>query len=387
MYSDIEFVIPAPSLRARGIPGDRPSPRRIYANKKLLNRCDYFDAMFHGGFGEVEGTLSDDDDEADDGLDTMSDSDEEDDLADLLAGPLAAAFQPPMPPTTTTATTTTHHTQTYPHTLTTRDEPGGPVTPLAENGGGTTPDISDRDGDENDDDTDENDGDDDEHSTDATDAGGETPEDLAVSGGALLGGGNPDDSLIAEPKPGPAPVVRKRARSTAHSLGPRKTRVVVRDAAWSTWWAVLYYLYTDVIYFAPLSSSFAVRSRHMRTGSIATTLSGSSEPSSRREWIADWLSERGMASDTPTIGVGIAGLQGGEEASTAPVGPRPVSAKAVYRLADKLDLPGLKMRAFQHILGQLTAANIPAEVFSRFSATFEDVRKVRASTPRVTKAS
>ena len=61
----------------------------------------------------------------------------------------------------------------------------------------------------------------------------------------------------------------------------------------------------------------------------------------------------------------------------SPLGPRPVSAKAVYRLADKLDLPALKLRAFQHISSQLTSQNIPAEVFSRFSSTFEDVRKVR----------
>lgn len=60
----------------------------------------------------------------------------------------------------------------------------------------------------------------------------------------------------------------------------------------------------------------------------------------------------------------------------SPVGPRPVSAKAVYRLADKLDLPALKLRAFQHISSHLTSQNIPAEVFSRFSSTFEDVRKV-----------
>jgi hypothetical protein len=59
-----------------------------------------------------------------------------------------------------------------------------------------------------------------------------------------------------------------------------------------------------------------------------------------------------------------------------PLGPRPVSAKAVYRLADKLDLPALKLRAFQHIIGDLTSQNVPAEVFSRFSSTFEDVRKV-----------
>lgn len=67
----------------------------------------------------------------------------------------------------------------------------------------------------------------------------------------------------------------------------------------------------------------------------------------------------------------------------SPVGPRPVSAKAVYRLADKLDLPALKLRAFQHISSQLTAQNIPAEVFSRFSSTFEDVRKVSQHFPSV----
>lgn len=55
LYSDIEFIIPAPSLAARGLAGERPPPRRIYANKKLLSRCEYFEAMFHGGFGEVEG--------------------------------------------------------------------------------------------------------------------------------------------------------------------------------------------------------------------------------------------------------------------------------------------------------------------------------------------
>lgn len=64
------------------------------------------------------------------------------------------------------------------------------------------------------------------------------------------------------------------------------------------------------------------------------------------------------------------------ESGEGPVGPRPVSAKAVYRLADKLDLPALKLRAFQHIISQLTPYNIPAEVFSRFSTMFDEVRKV-----------
>ena len=128
--------------------------------------------------------------------------------------------------------------------------------------------------------------------------------------------------------------------------GPKKTRVMVRDAAWSTWWNILYWLYTDVIYFAPLTSSFDHSARPM-TG----------EPKTRRAWIKQWLDEKRYEPDE--------------------LGPRPVSAKAVYRLADKLDLPALRLRAFQHICGQLTAQNIPAEVFSRFSTTFEDVRKVQ----------
>lgn len=69
-----------------------------------------------------------------------------------------------------------------------------------------------------------------------------------------------------------------------------------------------------------------------------------------------------------------------------PLGPRPVSAKAVYRLADKLDLPALKLRAFQHIIAGLTSQNVPAEVFSRFSSTFEDVRKVSRGRSRKWKA-
>jgi len=56
--------------------------------------------------------------------------------------------------------------------------------------------------------------------------------------------------------------------------------------------------------------------------------------------------------------------------------PYPCSAKAVYRLADKLGLVELKARAFEHITKSLTVENVPYEVFSTFSATFEVVRKV-----------
>lgn len=73
------------------------------------------------------------------------------------------------------------------------------------------------------------------------------------------------------------------------------------------------------------------------------------------------------------------------EVTNMAVGPRPVSAKSAYRLADKLDLPALKIRAFQHICSQLTAQNVPAEVFSRFSSTYEDVRRVSESSIHIKK--
>jgi hypothetical protein len=121
-------------------------------------------------------------------------------------------------------------------------------------------------------------------------------------------------------------------------------------------------LYTDTIFFAPLSSSFDPTSTSSSSRQTASTLTGI-EIKTRAEWIRVWMHEHGIDDSVND--------------EDTPLGPRPVSAKAVYRLADKLDLPALKLRAFQHISSQLTAQNIPAEVFSRFSSTFEDVRKVR----------
>lgn len=135
-------------------------------------------------------------------------------------------------------------------------------------------------------------------------------------------------------------------------------------------------LYTDTIYFAPLSSSFDPTSTSTSTRSRPSSItappqSHSNEIRSRRDWIRVWMHEHGVSENENMTDV--------TDDEDSPVGPRPVSAKAVYRLADKLDLPALKLRAFQHIASQLTAQNIPAEVFSRFSSTFEDVRKVSSS--------
>lgn len=51
VYSDVEFVFP----KRASNPGR--GTRRIFANKKLLLRYDYFEAMFEGGFSEEQGMV------------------------------------------------------------------------------------------------------------------------------------------------------------------------------------------------------------------------------------------------------------------------------------------------------------------------------------------
>jgi len=168
----------------------------------------------------------------------------------------------------------------------------------------------------------------------------------------------------------------RRTTATALSVDPPAekypprpmTRVVVRDASYSTYRSVLYYIYTDNIVFAPLSSSFvshAIPDQSMLPSSVGPSENSSnvrasqsidsaviSGAKSRREWIKVWE-------------------------NCHPGMPSPCSAKAVYRLADRLDLGDLKQRAFQFIIKSLTVENVPYEVFSTFSAAFEEVRKVQ----------
>lgn len=159
---------------------------------------------------------------------------------------------------------------------------------------------------------------------------------------------------------------------TNPSVEPRRpiARVTVRDAAYSTYRALLYYLYTDIIMFAPLSSSFTGSQPASASTSISASApslssnapagpgSGSTiEPASRREWIAAWCQQH--------------------PARSSEAGP--CSAKSMYRLADKLHLPDLKARAFAHIISSLTVHNIVDEVFGAFSATFAEVRKVEVA--------
>lgn len=141
----------------------------------------------------------------------------------------------------------------------------------------------------------------------------------------------------------PAFVLGPEAQYRDQSTALSKIKIVVRDAAYTTYRAMLYYvsthlifsrardiqywqIYTDNIVFAPLSSSFLAMSReHTGFGTpIETVPSTSSEgcqmtgpkrvathdsAHSRAEWIRDWVRNN-------------------------PGRPSPCSAKSIYRIAD-----------------------------------------------------
>ncbi|KLO05686.1 hypothetical protein SCHPADRAFT_839051 [Schizopora paradoxa] len=160
--------------------------------------------------------------------------------------------------------------------------------------------------------------------------------------------------------------------------GPRKTIVVVSDVAYATYRAVLYYLYTDNIVFAPLSSSFNAGA--LRPGSPASE-SAPPKMQSEEQNAQGGGAIRASQSETEGSNFGLstrrAWIKDWELNNPGRIPP--CSAKAVYKIADKLDLAELKSRAFQHICKSMTVSNVPFEMFSSFSAAFEDVRKMQVS--------
>jgi len=101
--------------------------------------------------------------------------------------------------------------------------------------------------------------------------------------------------------------------------------VPVKDTAYVTWQAMIFYLFTGQVSFAPLSSS------------------GKPRP----------LPERGHTTDLSSL--------------------KP-SAKSMYRLADKLGLDDLCKLSQLHIKSALSAETILHEVFSAFTSRYKPIR-------------
>ncbi|KAF9778754.1 hypothetical protein BJ322DRAFT_1092448 [Thelephora terrestris] len=316
-YSDIEFILPR---RGRG---SLQGAKTIKAAKKLLQRVEYFDTMFNSGFAEAtESVMLFGAREADDGyataasppFRTYADSDDEDDDNMLETDDDQSMVD------FSDGETTHSRIPTAPSVLSTNFTEDESDACIVE--------------------------------TDTTEPRNvrqkvtHPSSPRRTTGTATLSTGPPADKFPPRPM----------------------TRVVVRDASYSAYRSVLYYIYTDNIIFAPLSSSFINHSTSDQ--SMLANAAGPSESSSnvrasqsvdsavisgvksRREWIKVWE-----------------GCHPGQ--------PSPCSAKAVYRLADRLDLSDLKHRAFQFIIKSLTVENVPFEVFSTFSVAYEEVRKVQ----------
>lgn len=112
--------------------------------------------------------------------------------------------------------------------------------------------------------------------------------------------------------------------SDDHAMHHSGRSVFVKDAAHKTLKALVAYLYTGEIDFAPLQSANA-------------------RPAG----------QRGSAYEAPLC-----------------------SPKSIYRLADRYGLGDLKKRALENLGAQLTADNILPELFSRFTSRYEEVQEL-----------
>jgi len=111
--------------------------------------------------------------------------------------------------------------------------------------------------------------------------------------------------------------------------------IPISDASYRTVRAVLYYIYSEHIVFAPLSSSISPDSAH----------------GPRRDMIRTYLQAN-------------------------PTYPAPVSAKSVYVLADKYELSALKELAWTYFKEQLTKENVLTELFSTFCRLYDGPRNL-----------
>ena len=150
-----------------------------------------------------------------------------------------------------------------------------------------------------------------------------------------------DEDIMSESTPIPSTASDTPAAATvpsADSLDKADSsfRLVNIDAAvYTTYHAVLCYLQTGHITFAPLHSSFRLQpdSTTLRNAKIA-------------------------------------------ELHSNPSHPRPASPKSVYRLAHFLELPELADLALANINSQLTKENIAFEVFGDVASIYDEVGKL-----------
>lgn len=170
-----------------------------------------------------------------------------------------------------------------------------------------------------------------------------------------------------------ANTVKKREAATKRPLHihrRKRRKVAIVDSAYPTFKALLFFLYTDTVEFAPLTSSFLpsdvaaddTPSSAASQGALFSRRRGKEPAGQYTEEMQKARKKRKSVIESHLIGY--------------PEKPSPCSAKAMYRLADKLDIPDLKQRAQEHIAMSLSIQNIVWEVFSGFTAHYPDILKM-----------
>jgi len=127
-------------------------------------------------------------------------------------------------------------------------------------------------------------------------------------------------------------IAQKEGSELYSSSNFEGTTIVLLGAASRTWEALLYYLYTGCIEFAPLTQN----------------------ESDREDFFSRYRSEN---TDRPT----------------------PPSCRSIYRLAHKLELEGLRKLALQHLESQLSPETVLTDVFSEFTARYDEVKEMELS--------
>ncbi|GAA5971338.1 hypothetical protein JCM11641_008312 [Rhodosporidiobolus odoratus] len=137
-----------------------------------------------------------------------------------------------------------------------------------------------------------------------------------------------------------------------------KLEVNIADAGYITYRAMIYFLYTERVAFTPPASDFAVEV--LSTTNTATSSMVDDDPLSTVNDQTNHLSRRAyLLARTPKHNYPV-------EAA---------SPHAVYRLADKLDIPELKKRAKAAIVTGFNKDNILYELISTFSYHFDEIQQ------------
>lgn len=174
---------------------------------------------------------------------------------------------------------------------------------------------------------------------------------------------------------------KRDGASEGRSDRRKRRKVIVPDSAYPTFKALLFFLYTDTVEFAPLTSSYLPS--NVAGDGEGEDLSASTYASPMR--FGSSSSSRQLAHTREDSGVFAEELQKAHQKRKQaienyvrrnPGRPTPCSAKAMYKLADKLQIPDLKKRAQEHIEMSLTVGNIVWEVFSGFNTQYPDIRKM-----------